>query len=460
MLDQLKQQMAVIKNVGKTLNAIVTEADIESQYEQQKENDGPLHNVLVAVKDNFSTKGIRTTASSKILDNYVPFFDATAIEKLKAAGAIIAVKTSMDELGMGGTNLSAHTGPVHNPYDLTRISGGSSGGSAALVASGAVRFALGTDTGDSVRKPASYCGIVGVKPTYGRISRFGVIPYATSLDHVGYFTRNIHDAAIMLGVLAGRDDKDMTSSYQPVPDYTQFLTGDVSGKVFGVLENVYELVNEASKTALDQVLKQLEQQGATIRFIRLDDALLKAFYGTYAVLSNAEATTNHANLDGIRFGVRAEGVDVEDVMIKSRTQGLSSYIRKRMTIGGYALEEENQEELYLKAQKVRRKIVEAFEAAFEDIDCLLTIAHDTKPQVIGGPSPKMDEDHYLIVENHLVFANFNGYPSVTLPLTYVDGLPVGVNVTGKPFDEGSLFNYCLAIEKITGLKDQIAKVMD
>lgn len=207
-----------LKKVNEKLNAVVTFCDDENALKELEkiDKDAPLYGVPVVLKDNVSTKGIRTTASSRILDNYVPVFDATIVTKLKEAGALIVAKASMDELGMGGTNINAYTGKVNNPWDLSRISGGSSGGSAVLVASGLVPLAIGTDTGDSVRKPASYCGVVGVKPTYGRISRYGIIPYASSLDHVGYFTSNIEDAAISLEVLAGRDNKDMTSSNREV----------------------------------------------------------------------------------------------------------------------------------------------------------------------------------------------------------------------------------------------------
>ena len=230
---------ALSEDAQKKLNAIVTFIDPSEQIEAVKKMDEslPLYGVPIAIKDNFNTKGIRTTASSRILDNYVPIYDATVIKKLKDAGAILFAKTSMDELGMGGTNLNAYTGKVNNPYDVSRISGGSSGGSAALVAEGIVPVAMGTDTGDSIRKPAAYCGVVGFKPTYGRISRYGVIPYASSLDHVGFFTTCIEDAARMLQVCAGRDDHDMTSSYEKIEEYEKNLNSDILGKKIAVLDN-------------------------------------------------------------------------------------------------------------------------------------------------------------------------------------------------------------------------------
>lgn len=223
-----------IEELQPKLNAAVTMIE-----PKDNPNQGKLFGVPVILKDNINTKGIRTTASSRILDNYVPVYDATIVKKLNEAGAIFVCKASMDELGMGGTNKNAYTGAVHNPYDLDRISGGSSGGCAVLVASDAAPLAIGTDTGDSIRKPAAYTGVVGVKPTYGRISRYGIIPYASSLDHVGYFTTNIKDAALALEVLAGRDDKDMTSSFKPVEEYSKNLNGDLKGKTIGVLKDSY-----------------------------------------------------------------------------------------------------------------------------------------------------------------------------------------------------------------------------
>ena len=326
-----------------------------------------FYKTLIAVKDNISTKGILTTASSKMLEDYVPIYDATVIKKIKEAGMLMVAKTSLDELAMGGNNLSALSGPVRNPYDLNRISGGSSGGSAALVASGALRFALGTDTGDSIRKPASYLSIVGVKPTYGRVSRFGVIPYAPSLDHVGYFTRDVKEAAAFLKVIAGYDENDLTSSKEPVDDYESYLTGNIKGKVFGVLANVYELLEGDYLKEIDKLLKDLTRQGAIIRFIKIDDDLMMAMFGTYYVIANSEATSSNASLDGLRYGYQASGNSYQEVMINSRSEGFSYAVKKRLILGAYALEH-NGGALYQQALKTRRLIVEAFNQAFEEID--------------------------------------------------------------------------------------------
>ena len=444
------------KETHEKLNAIVTFVDHAEQIEEIKKMDSslPLYGIPVAIKDNVSTKGIRTTASSRILDNYVPVFDATVIKKLKEAGAVIFTKTSMDELGMGGTNLNAYTGKVNNPYDVTRISGGSSGGSAALVAQGIVPAALGTDTGDSIRKPAAYCGVVGVKPTYGRISRYGVIPYASSLDHVGFFTTCIKDACRMLEVCAGRDDLDMTSSYQPVEEYEKNLNSDLTGKKIAILDNVMKSIqDERIVNNFNEIMSKLEARGAIVERVSMDDALMQTLLPVYLIISNAEASSNHSNLDGIRFGVREAGDNLEEIMINSRTKGFSSAVRKRFVLGSYSLFEENQERLFRKAQKVRRVIVNEFVKFFDQYDVVLATA---APTIAPRPEESMSEkmsDTYLVAENFMLLGNFSGYPSCTLPSGFVEGCPIGINVTAKAFDEQTLFNVCKAIEEVTGLEN-------
>lgn len=446
------------KKLNEKLNNIVTLVDPKSQIDELKDG-GLLYGMPIALKDNVNTKGIKTTASSKILDNYIPIYDATIVKKLKDAGAITIAKTSMDELAMGGTNLTAFTGPVYNPYDLNRISGGSSGGSAAIVASGVVRLAIGSDTGDSVRKPASFCGVVGVKPTYGRISRYGIIPYASSLDHVGYFTRNVFDASLALEVLAGRDDNDMTSSYKEVESYSKLLNSNIEGKVIGIISNVIEAIsNKNTLDLFESLIKKLEEKGAIIKKIKFDDDLMKAILPTYYMIANCEATANHSNLDGIRFGVRESGNTTEEIMINSRTSGFGSLIKKRFVIGGYGLLQENQEKLFRKAQKVRRLIVETVKKSFDDIDCLIAPASGNIAPLVSGSNIDELDSEYLVAENHMVIGNFTGYPSMTLPLGFEENCPIGVNITCKAFDEVNMFNIGLAIEESTGLKDLVAKV--
>ena len=417
----------------------------------------PLYGVPIAIKDNFNTKGIRTTASSRILDNYIPIYDATVIKKLKDAGAILFAKTSMDELGMGGTNLNAYTGKVNNPYDVNRISGGSSGGSAALVAEGVVPVAMGTDTGDSIRKPAAYCGVVGFKPTYGRISRYGVIPYASSLDHVGFFTTCIEDAARMLQVCAGRDDHDMTSSYEKIEEYEKNLNSDIRGKKIAILDNVMNSIEDQRIVDnFNEVIEKLEKRGAIVERVSMDETLLQTLLPVYLIIANAEACANHSNLDGVRFGMREEGHDLEEIMINSRTKGFSSAVRKRFVLGSYSLFVENQEKLFRKAQKVRRVIVDEYKKILEQYDCVIASA---APTVAPHPEDSVGEkmsDTYLVAENFMILGNMSGYPSLTLPSGFVEGLPIGINVTAKAFDEQNLLNICKAIEEETGLENHTA----
>jgi aspartyl-tRNA(Asn)/glutamyl-tRNA(Gln) amidotransferase subunit A len=443
------------------LNAMVSFVDPTTQLEALKSKDiqVPLYGIPVALKDLVNMKDTITTGSSMILDNYVSPYDASIVVKLKEAGAIIIGKASCDTFGMGGTNKTAATGPVHNPYDLNRMSGGSSGGSAVLVASGVVPMAIGTDTGDSIRKPAAFCGIVGVKPTYGRISRYGIIPYASSLDHVGFFTSNVSDAALCLEVLAGRDDLDMTSSFKPVEKYTNYLEGSLKGKRFGIITNVTEAIQNKNTTSQFRTLcEKLEAQGAIVSEITLNKALMKAMLPTYYVIANAEATANHSNLDSLRFGVQLEGKDNEEVMMASRTAGFGPLLRKRFVIGSYALFTENQDLLFRKAQKVRRLIVEDVKKALRDVDCLIAPASGNGAPLIEDSQIDQLSSEYLVAENFMALGNFSGYPSMTLPFGFDGVLPLGVNLTCRPFEEGLMMNCAKGIEDLTGLKDLICEV--
>lgn len=436
-----------LKKENERLNAIVSFVD------PNEVTDGLISGWDIALKDNINMKDTLTTASCKLLSNHKSIYNAHVVDRLLDEGAVIVAKTSMDELGMGGTNLSAITGPVYNPYDITRISGGSSGGSAALVGAKAVRAALGSDTGDSVRKPAAYCGAVGVKPTYGRISRYGVIPYASSLDHVGYFTQNVADAACLLEVLAGRDDRDMTSSMEPVVSYSKLLDMDLEGKRIGIFKTVEDAIeNEAIKASFVQFKEKLEAQGAILVEKTIEKTLMRTMLPVYSVISNSEAVANHANLDGVRFGLSQEGDSLEEIMKNTRTNGFSSLIKRRFIFGAFALDDANQKEVFDQAKKVRRLLVNAYASCFEDVDIMVTLASGTvAPKV---ENQLMDElsDAYLIGENHMAINNFSGYPSMTLPLDLVDGLPVGINISTQPFTEAKMFAYGQAFESLINWK--------
>ncbi len=432
------------------LNAVVTFIDPAEQISNLNEyKEGLMYGVPVALKDNVNTKGIRTTASSRILDNYVPVYDATIVKKLREAGAVFVAKTSMDELAMGGTNLTAATGPVLNPYDTTCISGGSSGGSAVLVAEGVVPMAIGTDTGDSIRKPASYCNIVGFKPTYGRISRYGIIPYSSSLDHVGTFTCTVKDAALSLEVLAGRDDLDMTSSNLPVEHYLDAVKGEVAGKKIAVIKNIIDAIeNQETLKCFENVVNGLKAKGAIVEEVEMNQQLLRAILPTYFLIANCEATANHSNLDGLRFGNRKEADSSEGIMMKTRTEGLCAYVRKRFVIGSYGLFVENQERLFRQAQRVRRLICEDVDRVLNEYDAFIAPASANGAPKVDAPAMDQMSDAYLIAENHMALGNFTGYPSITVPMGMTGGMPVGVNLTGRAFEEGELLNIAQAIEDL------------
>ncbi len=425
----------------------------------ESNKDSLLWGVPVVIKDNYSTKDIPTTASSNILNGYVPVFSAEAVIRLEKAGAIVIAKTTMDELAMGGSGTTGHLGVTYNPWDKskTRIVGGSSCGSAAAMASGIVPIALGSDTGDSVRKPASYAALVGFKPTWGRISRFGLFPFATSLDHVGYFSRNVYDSAYLLNVLAGHDDKDFSSSFKEVNDYTSKINEGVINKRIAVIKGIIDSIKDKTVLAsFDESINYLKKQGATVDVVEIDINLLKSIFPTYVIISCAEATSNNANLDGIKFGNRIEGESFEEVMMNTRTNGFSPLIKRRFVIGSFSLMRENQDELFVRAQKCRRMIVDAFNKVFEKYDAIYCPASPSIAPLIKGSSDTLS-DEYLIADNYMAFGNMGGYPSITLPIGFENNMPFGANLTCKPFDEANLFSIANEIEKGTGLKDLVAK---
>lgn len=445
----------------KRLNAFVTVTKDEALKNIEnldvKENE-ILKGIPGVFKDNYNTKGIKTTASSKMLEDYVPVYNATVVDKLYEAGISLIGKSSMDELAMGGTNKSALTGPVFNPWDSSRIAGGSSGGSAALVGSGVVPFALGSDTGDSIRKPAGFCGVVGFKPTWGRISRFGVIPYASSLDHVGAFTRNVRDMAIVTEALSGRDDRDMTSSNLPVPHYLENLTSDIKGMKIAVLTTVSdEIRNKDIKENFEHVIATLKGLGAEVGEVTIPQYLARAILPTYTIIANSEATSNHSCLDGIKYGDRQPGSSTDEVMINSRTDGFGAHIKRRFILGNLALATENQERMFRKAQRVRRLIVEELNKIYSEYDIILT------PNS-GSVAPKLDEanddrlsDEYIILENHLALGNFAGTPSISIPSGFSDKMPIAVNLMGRVFEEQTVLNAAYALEQALGFANQYSR---
>lgn len=426
---------------------------------KEPEVDNIFWGIPVGIKDNFSTKGILTTGSSEILRDYVPVFNATVVQKLLDAHAVPIAKTTLDELAMGGTGTTGHKGITYNPYDPshTRLVGGSSCGSAAMVSNAIVPFALGSDTGDSVRKPASYAGLVGFKPTWGRISRFGLFPFAPSLDHVAYFTRSVEDSALSLSLLAGRDNHDATSSTKPVEDYAKVINNPIKGVKIAVLREVVDSIDDKNiLEAFNNTIKELEKQGAVIEYVDFSIKLLESIYPTYMVISCAEATSNNANLDGIKFGPRYEADTYTDVMIKARTKGFCELIRRRFIIGSFALMRENQNDLFLRAQKARRLIVNRTNEILSDYDFIYVPAAPSIAPKFSDSSDRLS-NNYLIADNILVLGNFAGLPSLTLPIGKENNMPFGANVMGRAFEEAKVFNVAKAIENIVGLANMSAR---
>lgn len=417
------------------------------------EVNNPFWGIPFVIKDNFSTKGIETTAGSNILNGYIPLYDATVYDKLLKAKAILIGKTTLDELAMGGTGMTGHKGYQYNPFDpsKTRQIGGSSSGSAAAVSSGMVPFSLGSDTGDSVRKPASYAGLVGFKPTWGRISRFGLFPFAPSLDHVAYFTRSVEDAAVLTNVLSGEDGNDATSSKQPLPVYQFSKT--IKGKKIAVIQEVMDSIqNPLIKERFQQTLQALKQAGAQVDFVHYPLPLLQAIYPTYMTISCAEATSNNANLDGLKFGPGYQGKTYQDVMMQARTEGFSELIKRRFVIGSFVLMKENQQDLFLRAQRVRRMMVEALEKIYRAYDVIYLPAAPTIAPKFTDSSDRLSSQ-YLIADSHLALGNFAGLPSVTIPLGFEQGMPFGGNIMGRAFEESTTLEVAYVIEQFTGLKN-------
>lgn len=426
---------------------------------KEPEVDNIFWGIPVGIKDNFSTKGILTTGSSEILRDYVPVFNATVVQKLLDAHAVPIAKTTLDELAMGGTGTTGHKGITYNPYDPshTRLVGGSSCGSAAMVSNAIVPFALGSDTGDSVRKPASYAGLVGFKPTWGRISRFGLFPFAPSLDHVAYFTRSVEDSALSLSLLAGRDNHDATSSTKPVEDYAKNINNPIKGVKIAVLREVVDSIDDKNiLEAFNNTIKELKKQGAVVEYVDFSIKLLESIYPTYMVISCAEATSNNANLDGIKFGPRYEADTYTDVMIKARTKGFCELIRRRFIIGSFALMRENQNDLFLRAQKARRLIVNRTNEILSDYDFIYVPAAPSIAPKFSDSSDRLS-NNYLIADNILVLGNFAGLPSLTLPIGKENNMPFGANVMGRAFEEAKVFNVAKIIENIVGLANMSAR---
>ena len=410
---------------------------------------GPLAGVPIALKDNMCVRGMRTTASSKILDTFVPPYDATVVQRLEAAGAVIVGKTNCDEFAMGSSNENSAYGNVHNPWDLDRTPGGSSGGSAAAVAARCVPLALGSDTGGSIRQPASFCGVVGLKPTYGRVSRYGLLAFASSLDQIGPLTRSVRDAALTLSVLAGVDRADSTSSPQPVPDFMQALTGDVRGMRIGVPRAfVSEGVDATVRQAFDDALDTLRAAGATLVDIELPHARLAI--PVYYLVCTAEASSNLARYDGVKYGYRsaaAKDLTLREMYSRTRDEGFGPEVKRRIMLGTYVLSAGYYDAFYLKALQVRTLMRRDYDRAFEQVDVVAMPTSPVPPFRLGD---KVDDPLQMyLMDIFTVSANLAGLPGISIPCGFAGNLPIGMQFLGRMFDEASILRVADAYERTT-----------
>ncbi|WBL15434.1 Asp-tRNA(Asn)/Glu-tRNA(Gln) amidotransferase subunit GatA [Sutcliffiella sp. NC1] len=408
---------------------------------------GLLFGLPIGVKDNIVTKGIRTTCASKILGNFDPIYDATVVQKLQAAQTVTIGKLNMDEFAMGSSNENSAFAATRNPWDLDRVPGGSSGGSAAAVAAGEVFFSLGSDTGGSIRQPAAFCGVVGLKPTYGRVSRYGLVAFASSLDQIGPITRTVEDNAYLLQAISGLDPMDSTSANAEVPDFLSSLTGDVQGlKIAVPKEYLGEGVSEEVRQSVIDALKVLEAQGATWDEVSLPHS--KYALATYYLLSSSEASANLARFDGVRYGYRTDNAkNLIDMYKQTRSEGFGPEVKRRIMLGTFALSSGYYDAYYIKAQKVRTLIKEDFEKVFENYD---VIVGPTTPTPAFKVGEKVNDPLTMYANDILTIpVNLAGVPAISVPGGFVNGLPVGLQIIGKHFDESTIYRVAHAFEQAT-----------
>ncbi len=454
-----EQTIARIATVDPTLKAFLTIAGDRAleraRLVDRDKRSAPLAGVPVAVKDNIMTRGIATTAASRMLETFVPPYDATVISRLEAAGAVVIGKTNCDEFAMGSSTENSAFGPSRNPWNREHISGGSSGGSAVAVAAGMAPMALGSDTGGSIRQPASLCGIAGLKPTYGRVSRYGLIAFASSLDQIGPLTRTAFDAALALSVLAGPDPYDSTASREAIGDYVGALTGDIRGLRLGVPRRILEQgVDSSVSGCFYSALDVLRARGAELIDIELPHAPYAI--ATYYVVATAEASANLARYDGVRYGFRAAGTrDLKEMYEKTRSQGFGAEVKRRIMLGTYVLSAGYYDAYYLKAQQVRTLVRRDYEQAFRDVDAVVMPTSPTPAFKIGERVE--DPLSVYLTDVFTVSANLAGLPALSVPCGLTpDRLPIGLQLTGKPFDEATLLRIGDSYERETNWWKAIA----
>ena len=435
---------------NKELNAYITlnkETAIERAKElEAKEVDNILFGIPIAVKDNIITKGLKTTCASHMLDNFIPIYNATIVEKINDKNMIIIGKTNMDEFAMGSSSRTSYFGAPHNPWDTNKISGGSSGGSATTIAAGDVMFALGSDTGGSIRQPASYTGIVGMKPTYGRISRFGLVAFASSLDQIGPMTKNVYNNAVLLNAIVGKDEKDLTSASKKEEDFTRLIGEDIKGMKIGV-PNFFmsDIVNDEIRNKVKETIKLLEKKGAKVEYIDIkyvDNAVT-----LYQIIAMGEASSNLARYDGIKFGYSEENPEnIEDLYLSSRAEGFGEEVKRRIMVGSYLLSGENAKVYYNKALSIRDDMKTEFEKAFEKYDLLIGPTTTTTAYNLDDP---MDDPRKTFMDDVLVIpVNMAGLPGLNLPIGFdSNNMPIGMQIIGNSFEEAKIYKLASAIEK-------------
>ena len=459
--EELTQSMLDrIKQYDSDLNSFITVAD-EQAMAQARQADkqiaggkvGPLTGIPIAQKDIFCTEGIRTSCASKMLDNFISPYDATVVQKYNDAGAVMIGKTNMDEFAMGSSNETSFYGAVKNPWDTQTVPGGSSGGSAAAVAARLVPAATGTDTGGSIRQPAALCGITGIKPTYGRVSRYGMIAFASSLDQAGAMAGSAEDTAIMLNAMAGFDTKDSTSIDKDVPDYTASLSNDIKGLKIGLPKEYFgEGLDAGVAEKIEQAIDEYKKLGAEIVEVSLPNSSLSV--PVYYVVAPAECSSNLSRFDGARFGYRCEDPkDLEDLYKRSRGEAFGSEVKRRIMIGTYALSAGYYDAYYIKAQKLRRLISEDFKHAFEKVDVIMG---PTTPSTAFKIGEKSDDPITMYLSDiYTIATNLAGLPGMSVPAGFSNNMPVGLQIIGNYFDESRLLNVAHQYQNVTDFHRQI-----
>ena len=428
-------------------DAALAQAKEADERLKQDGNAQPLLGIPIAVKDNFLTRGLRTTCASKILGDFMPPYDATAIKHIRDAGAVITGKTNLDEFAMGSSAENSAFFPTRNPWNMERVPGGSSGGSAAAVAADQCVAALGTDTGGSIRQPAAFCGVVGLKPTYGRVSRYGIIAFASSMDQVGPITKDVRDCALMLEAIAGHDPADSTSTDRSVPRYSDALTGDVKGLRLGVPKEYFiSGIAPEVEHAVRDAIRLLETNGAVVEEISLPHT--EYAVAVYYIVATAEASSNLARYDGMRFGHRAGAKDLLETYMLSREEGFGPEVKRRIMLGTYALSAGYYDAYYLKAQGVRALIKQNFDAAFQRCDAIIT---PTAPSTAFKIGEKIEDPLQMYLSDiYTISINLAGVPALSLPCGFdANGLPIGMQVIGKHFDESTILRLAYAYEQAT-----------